>query len=109
MRKNRKKYGRYFYRHNPVSVDPLCEADIERAISGGKNSSAGPDGLLPQDLKMVPQEGREMLADLLNTVERLHKWPVQFRAAKATCLAKNEDQGPFADPLQQRILLVTRK
>ena len=40
-------------------------------------------------------------------VETEGRWPDQFRVAKATCLAKTADAEPFADPLKQRILLVT--
>ena len=101
------KYDDYIYKAERVKVGPITAQDLSEIIRAAPNTSAGPDGLLPQDLKFLSAIGLEMLAQLLNAVEYHKKWPQHFRTAKATCLAKSEDQGPFADPMDQRILLVT--
>ena len=101
------KYAKYMCIGSGMHVAPLTGDDIMVAAAAANNSSAGADGLLPQDLKLMTPNAADMLARLLNSIESLGKWPECFRLAKATCLAKTAEQSAFADPLKQRILVVT--
>ena len=99
------KYANYLYRSTTHHLAPLTGRDLQLEILHTANSSPGLDLWTYNDLKLLPLEAFDMLAQLLNSIEQGCPWPNQLLYTKAHLLAKNPDKR--LDPLQYRCLTIT--
>ena len=98
------KYRKWTPTYPQPTVRPLTADDLASAVKTAKETAAGMDQWAPGDLKLWPRMALEKLAELLNEVEDNGKWPEQMRMAKASFLAKDEENN--LDPLAYRVLLM---
>ena len=59
----------------------LTMDELRQAVSAGKGRAAGPDGVLPDQLKRLPEAGLRTLLALLNRCWREGVWPARWKEA----------------------------
>ena len=73
----------------PMPYTPITSAQIKNALQGTKIRSArGGDGFSTMDLRKLPCELHEWLADIFHVCEQGSAWPGRWMLAKTHCLPK---------------------
>ena len=99
------KYSTFLYRSTTYQLGPLTGRDLQLEVLHAANTSPGLDLWTYCDLKLLPIEAFDTLAQILDLIEHGCPWPGQLFYTKAHLLAKNPDQR--LDPLQHRCLTIT--
>ena len=97
-------YREYILEAPPFEADYITGEDLMEAARNSSNTAAGMDQWKPAELKLFSKEAMEMLAIMLNMVERTGKWPTAMTQARAAFLAKDPED--TQDVLNYRVLLM---
>ena len=74
---------------SPMPYTPITSAQIKDALQGTKIRSArGGDGFSTMDLRKLPCELHEWLANIFHVCEQGSAWPGRWMLAKTHCLPK---------------------
>ena len=108
LREYFRKYSQYLPKCQHIDVAPLSAEVLMEAAAASPNSSAGMDGFLPSDLKLMSPQAASGLAVILNAIEAGAPWPAELLHAKTAFIDKSKAPSFAADPLQLRILTITQ-
>ena len=92
------KYGETIKR-DLCSLNPLTGQDICELLKNTRPSSPGLDSIAPYDLKILAHWCPalfDMLAEILNLIERTGKWPTDLPKGSVTFIPKTNDECPNA-------------
>ena len=99
-------YERYIPRcsQGPDLGDITAE-DVEYALKTGSNSTAGPDGWKPSELKWMSKTFCKWLAVIFNLAEKGNGWPKDLLCARSAYISKEEEPN-IKDLLKYRVITV---
>ncbi|KAJ9458234.1 hypothetical protein DIPPA_06767 [Diplonema papillatum] len=98
-------YARYLPAPHAMECRPIGAADVDAALKKmKKTTSPGLHGWRVHELRQLPPEILELMADAMNAVETEGQWPEQLMHAIVHLLPKPESTG---DPLSQRPISIT--
>ena len=100
-----KKYHKYIFQSEEFKVEKITVEDLIQTCRVNTNSAAGLDGWKPKDLALLSNEGLQVIADLLNEIEKGAPWPDSTMLARAVFLPK--DPNDTQNPLAYRVLKIT--
>ena len=89
-----RRYGRQV-RYVPMISGPLTGRRLQRALMRMHPSALGLDGWSLEDLRALPDQLLEWLADLLREVERQGRWPVRLAEGYMALIPKEGPPGPL--------------
>lgn len=97
-------HKKYTFRQKELSLEQVRGEYVEEAIRGLKETAGGLDQWGPADLKLLPKEACNELANFFNMIGGGASWPKQLNVARAAFLAT--EAGSDMDPLAYRLLLM---
>ena len=89
-----RRYGRHV-RCVPMISGPLTGRRLRRALMRMHPSALGLDGWSLEDLRALPDQLLEWLADLLREVERQGRWPLRLAEGYTALIPKEGPPGPL--------------
>ena len=89
-----RRYGRYV-RCVPMISGPPTGRRLRRALMRMHPSALGLDGWSLEDLRALPDQLLEWLADLLREVERQGRWPLRLAEGYTALIPKEGPPGPL--------------
>ena len=89
-----RRYGRHV-RCVPMISGPLTGRRLRRALMRMHPSAPGLDGWSLEDLRALPDQLLEWLADLLREVERQGRWPLRLAEGYTALIPKEGPPGPL--------------
>lgn len=99
------KYSSYYHRATQWELDDLSIDDFKEICKAGTDSAAGLDGWAARDMALLSEHSLQLVADLLNAIERGAPWPTHMLQARAAFLSK--DPNDTSNPLAYRIPKIT--
>ena len=81
-----------------MQYDPLGAETLTEECQHASHSAAGPDGMEPAEMAMLPDSTFAANTNLLNDIEQGAKWPAGMSNAKAAFMQR-DDNSP--DDLEQ--------
>ena len=91
------EHGKWMVELPEAEAADITGEGLMKAAMGAKETASGIDQWAPADLKRWSPRAFQLLAHLLNLVERGGTWPKQMKTARAAFLAKEVDNA--LDPL----------
>ena len=98
-----RKYDSYILKQDPFPVPDIEGPELLDEIRHAKPTIGGLDGWTPHELGIISAKAAQLLADLLNAIEKGASWPLPLLQARAAFLAKGTD---VEDPLDYRVLSI---
>ena len=96
------RYSNYIEEH-PMRCEDITGGDVAKALRRtSSRKAAGVDGFRISELKLLPEDMIQMIAEFYNMVERTH-WPEALLTALVSAIPK----GAGTKPLEQRPITVT--
>ena len=96
------RYSSYIEEH-PMRCEDITGGDVAKALRRtSSRKAAGVDGFRISELKLLPEDMIQMIAEFYNMVERTH-WPEALLTALVSAIPK----GAGTKPLEQRPITVT--